>query len=81
MTKIKIGYNVKLNSIIRLVKSSLESWLGTSTLEELALSFFFLYFTVIHSIHYHLFTGPSGAHGRPGDRGEPGRPGTYINIL
>jgi len=26
-------------------------------------------------MYYDLFLGPSGAHGRPGDRGEPGRPG------
>lgn len=26
-------------------------------------------------MYYNLFLGPSGAHGRPGDRGEPGRPG------
>lgn len=32
----------------------------------------------ICNIHINIFTGPSGAHGRPGDRGEPGRPGTYM---
>lgn len=40
-------------------------------------------------MYYNLFLGPSGAHGRPGDRGEPGRPGMnfvyyiiiFLNLL
>jgi len=34
-------------------------------------------------MYYNLILGPSGAHGRPGDRGEPGRPGMnlFITVL